>query len=45
MITRVVDSRRGRHSEFEVSGDILRLINDCLNEVLHGFHSPSLPDL
>ena len=45
MIMRVVDNGRARHSEFEVSGDPLRLINNCLNEVLHGFHSPSLPDL
>jgi hypothetical protein len=45
MIKRVVNNGLGRHSEFEVSGDILRLTNNCLNEVLHGFHSPSLPDV
>lgn len=45
MITRVINDRQGGRSEFEVSGDILRLTDNCLNEVLNGFHIPALPAL
>jgi len=35
---------RGASQEpgFEVSGEVLLLINNCLNEVLHGFRTPNL---
>jgi hypothetical protein len=41
MIKRLSDGH-GAESAFEVSGEILALINDCLNEVLHGFATPRL---
>jgi hypothetical protein len=41
MITHV-DCEGDQEPRFEASGEALLLINDCLNEVLHGFPTPAL---
>ena len=30
---------------FDISGEALLLVNNCLNEALHGFHTPDLEDV
>jgi hypothetical protein len=45
IIKRLSNEGESPRSAFELTGDVVRLANNCLNEVLHGFPCPELPTL
>ena len=44
MMIKHLNRSGGDEPGFEVGGEVLLLINNCLNEVLHGFRTPALDD-